>query len=144
MIFSTRFKSFLINLQFEIEKVIRMTTSNNDKEQDLLFAEASAADKKVPQKVCAKCKAEFNQDENTCPHCGHTNWGIFILMIIIGIIVVPIAIFFIIRSIDDEGVVMDKLDFFLAIIGGVIGVVILFRGVTVIWNALLIRKRLNN
>lgn len=133
----------MINLQSEIEKATRMPKKNNGKEEDHQFTETLAAEKKVPQQTCKRCNKEFNQGENTCPHCGHTEWVMFILMTIVGMIVVPIAIFYVIRSIDDEGIVMEKLDFFLAIIGGVIGVVMLFRGATTIWNAILIRKRLS-
>lgn len=119
-----------------------MTDTNNEQEQARKLAEVLSEDNKVEQQVCPKCKEEFNLGENTCPHCGHTKWGIFIIMTIVGLIAVPVAIYFIIHSIDNKGVVMNKLDFFLSIIGGFLGVVLLIRGISIIWNSLIIRKNL--
>ena len=119
-----------------------MTNTMNEEEEILKSVETLSTDKKIPQQVCKKCKKEFNQGENTCPHCGHSKWGIFILMTIAGLVAVPVAVYFIILSIDDEGVVMEKLPFFLSILGGFLGAVILFSGVASIRNAVLIRKRL--
>lgn len=137
-----KFQSFLINLQSEFEKVIKMTNTTNEEEEVLKSVEALSKDKKIPQQVCIKCKAEFNQGEKTCPHCGHSKWGIFIVMTIAGLAVVPIAIYFILLSIDDKGVVMEKLPFFLSVLGGFLGVVMLFSGLTSIRNAVVIRKRI--
>jgi hypothetical protein len=119
-----------------------MTNTTSEEEDVLKTVEAFSTEKKIPQQICKKCNKEFNQGENTCPHCGHSKWGIFIVMTIAGLVVVPIAIYFIILSIDDEGVVMEKLPFFLSVLGGFLGVVILFSGIASIRNAVIIRKRL--
>lgn len=132
----------MINLQLEPQKVSKMEKTTRENEPTLESDEDITTEKKVPQQICKKCRKEFNEDDNTCPHCGYTEWGIFIAMTIIGLIVVPVAIFFMIRSIDNEGVVMEKLDFFLSVIGGFIAAVMLFRGLSVIRNAWIIKKRL--
>jgi hypothetical protein len=119
-----------------------MANTINEEEEILKSVEALSKDKKFPQQVCIKCKEEFNQGENTCPHCGHSKWGIFIIMTIAGLAAVSIAIYFIILSIDDEGVVMEKLPFFLSVLGGFLGAVMLFSGITSIRNAVVIKKRL--
>jgi len=100
-----------------------------------------AAEKKLPQQKCKKCKKEFNHGENVCPHCGNTNWLVFIGIIIIGLAILPPAIYFILYSIDDDGIVMEKLEFFLSIIGGFIAVVLIYTGIINVSKALLIRKR---
>lgn len=100
-----------------------------------------AAQKKIPQQVCKKCKKEFNHGENVCPHCGNTNWVVFIGIILIGLAIIPPAIYYILQSIDSDGIVMKKLDFFLSIIGGFFAVVLLYTGVATVSKALQIRKR---
>ena len=100
-----------------------------------------AAEKKMPQQVCKKCRKEFNQGENVCPHCGNTNWIVYIGIGIIGLVFIPTAIFFILHSIDSDVIVMKKLDFFLSIVGGFIGVVLLYSGIVTIAKSLQIRKK---
>jgi hypothetical protein len=95
--------------------------------------------KKVPQQVCRKCKKKYDQGDAVCPHCGHTNWGMNIGLIIAGLILVLLAIFFTIHSIDSNGIVMNKLAFFLSILGGFLGVIILFGGLIAVIKGLRIR-----
>jgi len=97
----------------------------------------------VPQQQCVKCHKEYNIGEITCPHCGYTKWGSLVLTILIGLILVPLAVYFIVGSIDNEGVVMEKLEFFLAIIGGIIGLVMLVAGLISLMHAIRLRRMLS-
>ena len=112
------------------------------KEHIFKSSENQTVEKKVPQQVCPKCGKKFGQNESTCPFCGNTAWGIHITRTVVGIIAVPVAVFFIIRSIDKDGIVMDKPTFFLSFVGGFLGIVMLFRGITSLRHALKIRKKL--
>lgn len=99
--------------------------------------------KKVPQQVCKKCNSKFDEGDAVCPHCGHTRWGMYIVLIVAGLILLVLAVIFTIHSIDSDGIVMNKLAFFLSILGGFFGVIMLFWGVVTVSKGLRIKIMLN-